>query len=206
MKYHPEIHKPTLIYPRRSRLRKLYHRQLCRLQLCHRQFCQRRFSHQQIYKLGMTIHLVVIGILSALICWWVLANTQLHLCLTPSLDGARILLFYKTPVYEIKRGDIVYIRGHEYKYLGPQPYAKRVVGLSGDPIIHTKDGIKIGERTLSLIAKTSEGQPLTPIAHDSVPQGYFFVAGDHPRSIDSRYEEFGLVPVRKIWGKEIFAW
>jgi signal peptidase I len=186
MKYPPEIHKPTPIYPKRSRLRK---------------FCPR-----QIYKLGITIHLVIIGFLLTFICWWVLANTQLHLCLTPSLDGARVLLFCKTSTHEIQRGNIVYIRGHDYRYLGPQPYAKRVIGFPGEKIIYEKNTIKIRERTFPLIDKTLEGQPLTPIAHDAVPQGYFFVAGDHPRSIDSRYEEFGLVPVGKVWGKEIFSW
>jgi signal peptidase I len=154
----------------------------------------------------MTIHLVIIGVLSILICWLVLAHTQLHFCLTPSLDGARALLFYKTPTREIKRGDIVYIRGHDYKYLGPQPYAKRVIGISGDKIIHKKGTIRVGTRTLPLIGKTLEGQPLTPITYDHIPQGYFFVAGDHLRSIDSRYEEFGLIPVGKVWGKEIFTW
>jgi conjugal transfer pilin signal peptidase TrbI len=154
----------------------------------------------------MRIHLVIIGFLITLICWWVLAHTQLHFCLTSSLDGAQIILFYKTPAREIKRGNIVYIRGHDYKYLGPQPYAKRVIGLSGDPIIRDNNTIRVGTRNLQLIDKTSEGQPLTPIVHDTVPQGYFFVAGDHPRSIDSRYVEFGLVPVGKVWGKGVAKW
>lgn len=179
----PNIDRYKPIYPRRSRFTKC-----CR---------------GQVSKLGMTIHFVIIGFLITLICWWVLSHTQLHLCLTPSLDGARALLFYKTPAREIKRGDIVYIRGHDYKYLGPQPYAKRVIGFSGDPIVKKKDAIRIGGKTLPLISKTREGQPLTPIAYDHIPQGYFFVTGDHPRSIDSRYEEFGLVPVGKVWGKAI---
>ncbi len=196
MKLPPQIYRPERIYPRKSRLRKF----------CRRQFCYQQLCHRQAYKLGMTIYLVIIGFLSVLICLCLLARTQLHFCLTPSLDGTRALLFYKTPVREIKRGDIVYIRGHDYKYLGPQPYAKRVIGLPGDSIVREDDNIKIGERLLPLIDKTLEGQPLTPIKLNIVPQGHFFVVGDHPRSIDSRYEEFGLIPVGKVWGKAIWKW
>ena len=60
--------------------------------------------------------------------------------------------------------------------------------------------------TLPLLEKTSDGKPLTPISATSVPEGYVFVAGDHPNSFDSRYEEFGLVPIEKIWGKAVLCW
>lgn len=34
-----------------------------------------------------------------------------------------------------------------------------------------------------------------------IPEGYIFVAGDNPaESLDSRYEEFGLVSVDEVWG------
>lgn len=165
--------------------------------------CLRRVRLKQAWKLGLIMNFGIIGLLG--VCW-ILVHTQLHLCLTPSLDGIRILLFYKTPVREIKHGDIVFIKGHDYKYLGVQPYAKRVIGFPGDVIVRTSTSIRIGTRVLPLIEKTTEGHPLTPIAYDVVPEGYLFVAGDHPRSIDSRYEEFGLVPMGKVWGKGVFTW
>ena len=136
--------------------------------------------------------------------WLLLYHTQLHLCLTPSLDGIRVLLFQK--VMPIRRGDIVAIEGHSYKHLGVQPYAKRVLGFAGDAIVKEGNTIKIGKRVLPLIERTKEGHLLTPTTHDIVLEGYLFVAGDHPRSIDSRYEEFGLVPMEKVWGKAILAW
>lgn len=136
--------------------------------------------------------------------WLLLHHTQLHLCLTPSLDGIRVLLFQK--VLPIKSGDIVAIERHSYKHLGIQPYAKRVIGFAGDPIVSEHDAIRIGARLLPLIEKTKEGHILTPITQTIVPDGYLFVAGDHPRSIDSRYEEFGLVPMEKVWGKAVIIW
>lgn len=182
-----------------------YFKKLCvkqaRRQVCFKQTC-RRICSKRACKLGLRINLGIMG--GLFLCWWVLTHTQLHLCLTPSLEGVRVLLFQKTN--SIKQGDIVSIQGHVYKHLGIQPYAKRVIGFSGEPIMKGPEGIKIGSRTLPIMEKTNEGHSLTPLAAQVVPEGYVFVAGDHPRSIDSRYEEFGLVEKEKIYGKGVFAW
>jgi signal peptidase I len=133
----------------------------------------------------------------------------------------------------IKRGDIVSIQGYEPAHVGKKSLAKRVLGLPGDLIFKDKKEITIvskilvskilvprtyesknhmskGDMPMSsepvilpLLEKTSEGKPLTPLLATSVPEGYVFVAGDNPNSFDSRYEEFGLVPREKIWGKAI---
>lgn len=136
----------------------------------------------------------------------------------------------------IKRGDIVSIQGYEPNYVGKRPFAKRVLGFPGDLILKDKNKVTIVPKTrvsktlvpkalasqdlmskaimpmtfepvaLPLLERTSEGKPLTPISAASVPEGYVFVAGDNPNSFDSRYEEFGLVPIEKIWGKAVFTW
>lgn len=171
-----------------------------------RSFCFKQFCYPYSYKITLIKSFLLIGLPSAFLCWWVITHTQLHFCLTPSLDKTRVLLFYKTPSHEIKRGDIVAILGHTYKYLGQKHYAKRVVGVSGDPIHRDQDALTIGTRHLSLMDRTLEGQPLTPLTLTVVPEKHVFVAGDHARSIDSRYEEFGLVPIEKVWGKGVFTW
>lgn len=175
-------------------------------QVCLRRACLRQVCFRRVCRFVLIINLAIIGILGLFPCWWILKHTQLHLCLTPSLEGIRALLFYKTSPQEIKRGDIVAIQGHVYKYLGIKPYAKRAIGFPGDSIIREKNIIKIGSRILSLVEKTHEGQPLTPTTLHVVPEGYLFVAGDHPRSIDSRYEEFGVVKEENIWGKACLKW
>ena len=68
-----------------------------------------------------------------------------------------------------------------------------------------------GIEIFPLLKQTKEGNPLTPlsvknISGEIIPPGYVFVAGDNPNSFDSRYEEFGLVPMEKIWGKAVFWW
>ncbi len=150
----------------------------------------------------------ILGIvISLVIGWFLLSHTRLHLCLTPSLEGIRALLFFKTNNFS--QNDIVFIQGHVYKHLDVplenQIFAKRIVGLPGDILIRDIDTIKI-IKALPLVQKTKEGHSLTPTQTQVVPEGHVFVAGDHPRSIDSRYEEFGLVPVEKIWGKAVFTW
>lgn len=145
--------------------------------------------------------------ITLLTAWFLLTYTQLHLCLTPSLENIRALLFFKTN--KIRQNDIVFIQGHFYKHLDvpldKQIFAKRIVGLPGDLLIRDNDELKI-IKTLHLIDRTKEGHSLSPIAAQVVPEGYVFVVGDHPRSIDSRYEEFGLVQVEKIWGKAVWSW
>ncbi|MBS0271677.1 MAG: signal peptidase I [Proteobacteria bacterium] len=131
----------------------------------------------------------------------------------------------------IKRGDIVSIQGYEPNYVGKKPFAKRVLGLPGDLILKAKNTVAIVPKTrvsktlipkdpmskaavsmasesvtLPLLEKTSQGKPLTPLSAGFVPEGYVFVAGDNLNSFDSRYEEFGLVPMEKIWGKAVFTW
>lgn len=153
-------------------------------------------------------------------CWIVGSQTKLMECLTDSLQDTRYILFLKSS--SVKRGDIVAIQGHREEHVGTLkkwPYSKRVLGVPGDHIVRHKDGITVIPQesySLSLLDKTSKGKPLTAIvpldrpSHSqpskTIPEGYLFVAGDNPQSFDSRYAEFGLVPISKIWGKAVCTW
>ncbi|MBL8676047.1 MAG: signal peptidase I, partial [Alphaproteobacteria bacterium] len=137
--------------------------------------------------------------------------TQLLEVTSESLEGVHYLFVRKST--SIKRGDVVAIQGHKPQYLeGKYLFTKRVIGLPGDQIIKTKKGLAIKAKNGSftiiypLLDKTKEGQTLTPLPLQSVPAGYLFVIGDHLRSFDSRYEEFGLVPMVKVWGKAVAKW
>ena len=140
----------------------------------------------------------------------VVSQTRLMECLSDSLKDIRYILFLKSKA--IKRGDIVAIQGHREDHVGDLkkwPYSKRVLGIPGDRIIHNKDGITVIPQEsylLFLLDKTSKGKPLTPLVTNTIPEGYLFVAGDSPKSFDSRYKEFGLVPLEKVWGRGVFTW
>lgn len=73
------------------------------------------------------------------------------------------------------------------------PLIKQVKGLPGD-ILEVKEGqVWIKHYLGPLYLTTLQNEPLTPISSSIIPEGKVFMAGDHPRSIDSRYEEVGLV-------------
>lgn len=142
--------------------------------------------------------------------WWLTTYTQLLESASESLEGIHYILVHKSSA--IKRGDIVLIQEHTPQYVGEKSFTKRVIGLPGDQIVKHKEGLELKAKnssistTFPLLEKTKEGQVLTPLYSQIIPEGYVFVAGNHPRSFDSRYEEFGLVPMTKVWGKGVFTW
>ncbi len=145
-----------------------------------------------------------------LLGWWLTTYTQLLEVVSESLEGVRYILVHKSA--SIKRGDIVSIQGHTPQYVGEHIFTKRVVGLPGDQVIRNKTQLTLKAQNGSfstsfpLLIKTKEGDPLNPLSLNVIPEGYLFVIGDHLRSFDSRYEEFGLVKKEKIWGKGVLTW
>ena len=148
--------------------------------------------------------LLICGTSFIITAWLLTYQTQLLECVSESLLRIRTILVWKGAA--VSRGDIVSIKNHPVVYVKATNFAKRVLGLPGDSITPHNDILQIGSYRLPLLKQTKDGNPLTPLSTDYIPQGYVFVGGDHPRSFDSRYEEFGLVPLRKIWGKGIATW
>lgn len=147
-----------------------------------------------------------------LLCWGVGCWTQLLKCQSDSLPNTSYILVLKGKNFT--RGDIVYIRDHKVKYVETnKSLAKRVIGLPGDFIERTVEGIRLIPKNVSLsplifplLNQTSKGESLTPVSPQTIPEGYVFVAGDHPKSFDSRYEEFGLVRIENIKGRALWWW
>lgn len=142
--------------------------------------------------------------------WWATSYTKFLETTSLSLERVRYLLVVKSS--SLKRYDIVSIEGHTPHYVGKHSFTKRIIGLPGDQIIRNKTTLAVKHQsgsfslTLPLLKKTKEGDPLTPLSLSTIPEGHFFVIGDHPRSFDSRYEEFGLIPLEKVWGKVVLTW
>ena len=100
-----------------------------------------------------------------------------------------------------KRGDIVYFRHN--KALVPQnELTKIVVGVAGDKVQVSACEVQVQEQVISpLYEKTRRGEKLTPIIPQIIPEGFLFLHGTHPFSLDSRYAEFGLVNMKAIQGR-----
>ncbi len=148
---------------------------------------------------GAVILLALSGLL-----FWIARQTQFLECVSNSLTGIRYLIVVKDVSF--KRGDIVSIKNHDVAHVQEQDFAKRILGLPGDKILREGNTIHIGNAILTLLKETKERHPLTSLTVKVVPERFVFVAGDHPRSFDSRYEEFGLVPIAKIWGRAIWQY
>lgn len=147
-----------------------------------------------------------------LLCWVITSQTMLLKCQSDSLSNVSYLLIKKEASFN--RGGIVCFKGHKAKYIkGDKPLAKRILGLPGDQVKKEGNGIKVIPQgkdvspfVLPLLKQTSKGDPLTPLSLTTIPEGYVFVAGDHPKSFDSRYKEFGLVLIETIKGRAIWWW
>ena len=176
---------------------------------------------KETWKIGVIIGFVGVGVFMA-------HQTRFLECVSESLKGVRYILVWRGS--DVCIGDVIFIKNHKIKTISPQVhhqgkapmrfegrspigledkplnFAKRVLGFPGDLISRNKDILSIGSYRLPLLKQTKDGKPLTPLSILQVPQGHVFVAGDHPRSFDSRYEEFGCVPFSKIWGKGVASW
>lgn len=107
-------------------------------------------------------------------------------------------LFLTQNCQNLKRGDyILFTHPVNNMRIG-----KEIIGLEGDTIAIKENHIFIGETDGGqLLEKSPSGQVMTPIHHKEIPQGYVFVRGNHEQSFDSRYEEFGLIPISAIQEK-----
>ena len=79
-----------------------------------------------------------------------------------------------------------------------QTFVKYMVGVAGDEIKNFKGTIYVGT---TKVGKAKRTKLLSPIPEGKIPEGYVFMAGTHPDSLDSRYKEVGLIPVADIKGK-----
>jgi len=154
---------------------------------------------------------IALSVLS-LLCWVVTSQTMFLRCQSDSLVNISYLLIKKGSAFQ--RGDIVCLEGHKVKYVKEdKPLAKGVLGLPGDRIQQNKNFIRLipqdkslASLVLPLLLTTRKGEPLTPVSPSIIPEGFVFVAGNHSKSFDSRYKEFGLVLVEKIKGRALWWW
>lgn len=131
-------------------------------------------------------------------------TTEFSINRSESLPQKVFLIVKKLP---FKKGDLIAVKGHQTKYYPRITFIKRVVGFPGDKITYQGNHFFINRMHQGeLLKETSFGEPLAPLKYKIIPQGYFFIKGDHKRSFDSRYQEFGLVREEHLIGRAFGIW
>ena len=103
---------------------------------------------------------------------------------------------------EPKNGDVIVFKSDLEKNDGTtKDLVKRIIGVAGDKVV-IKDGkVYLNDKLLDE-TYLSEGMDTTGDVNIVVPEGKLFVLGDNREvSLDSRYEQVGLVDVNDVEGK-----
>lgn len=135
----------------------------------------------------------ILILLISLISIWYIAFSQIRIVFvnTSSIPYKVCLQVYNL---QPKKGDLCV-----FDFLG-KSFVKYIAGTSGDEISIVDNDVCIGSTHIGKIVAASN---LHPIATGQIPDGYVFMSGTHVYSFDSRYKEFGLIPISQIQGKAI---
>lgn len=121
----------------------------------------------------------------------------------------------------LKRGDFVVIKFHDYRMKNLSDYelvVKQIGGIGGDEIIVKNwldytAGVDNSNKTTWIyilpdgiiyqVCNMLSGYHFTPLTtkNITIPKGYYFLHGQHYPSFDSRYKEFGLINRNQILGR-----
>ena len=83
----------------------------------------------------------------------------------------------------------------------PAPFAKRVLGMPGDTVVHRGESVVVGGVPVARMKpRTTRGEALTPGPTGRVPQDCYYAGTAHEDGFDSRYAEVGFVCRARIIG------
>lgn len=117
----------------------------------------------------------------------------------PTLDSGDIIIVNKFSE-DFDRFDIVVIRGQSNVFI------KRIIGLPGDSVQICDGKVYINEEPLDDVITTEITFAGTAYNKILLGQGEYFVLGDNREdSMDSRYEEIGIIQQEQICGKVIVS-
>jgi len=153
---------------------------------------------------AMHAHLVRYGYvyIAMLFGYWAFSmKYEMDINLSNSLDGT---------VYLVEKGAVPSLNDYaafyypsDFIYPKHARFLKRVVGVAGDTVESKGhqffvNGKPVGEA----LPVTSDGRSIEENEFKGViPAGYYYMQGDHPKSLDSRYKVVGLVSDQMLIGR-----
>lgn len=141
---------------------------------------------------------------------WILRNARSLMWIFGGLAVVIALVASPLCVVFITTNSIPYSICLQMRCITPQKYdlcaftykghkfIKYIIGTEGDKVINLADAIYVGGFRVGKAERTNQ---LTPLSDCKIPKGYVFVSGRHPKSLDSRYREFGFVKISDLEGK-----
>ena len=152
--------------------------------------------------------LVLTGLVALPLAWAPLDQfRQDHALLinaSPSLPNWAFWLDRTAP---ITRGSLVFFAPPKSSLIerhfgkDPQLFGKRVLGLPGDVVSHKGMAVLINGKAVAMrLPRTRLGIALTRGPDGVIPENCYYVGTEHPRGLDSRYGEIGLICRRQIVG------
>ena len=123
---------------------------------------------------------------------------------SPSLPNWAFWLDRDAP---IERGSLIFFEPPQSELVEthfgqePQMFGKRVLGVPGDVVRHEADAVFInGKKVAARLEVTRLGIPLTRGPEGAIPEDCSYTGTSHPRGLDSRYGEIGVVCRGQILG------
>jgi signal peptidase I len=109
---------------------------------------------------------------------------------------------YRFGISHVQRGDTVV-----FWYPGDpsKSYIKRVIGLPGDTVELRQGDVLVNGRKIEEPYVPAEFRDRSSLSPVSVPDGMYFVMGDH-RSSSNDSRNWGPVPAGAIYGKAVFVY
>ncbi len=91
----------------------------------------------------------------------------------------------------------------DFIYQKNSHFLKRTAGVAGDVVQNSDHHFFVNGKSVGVaLLRTSAGDPIEEDSFTGIiPAGYYYVAGDHPKSLDSRYKAVGLVPAAIVNGR-----
>ena len=99
-----------------------------------------------------------------------------------------------------QRGDLVMIEVEGVS--GPVMVIKRVVGIGGDTVSRTPEGVFLNDKR---VCESNQNVDASG-APSHIPPQHFFVEGDNPLSYDSCYSEFRLFDLSSVKGRPLYIY
>ena len=140
--------------------------------------------------------------ITALLGYWVFAlHYEFSINVSNSLPGT--LYIVEKGVLPSRGEYLCFDYPSDFIYQRNSHFLKRTAGVAGDVVQNRDHHFFVNGKPVGVaLPTTSSGIPIEESTFTgSIPAGYYYVAGVHPKSLDSRYEAVGLIPTQIVVGR-----